>query len=202
MYVMEAVKKITPWRPLRLCTHEFRGKIKIEKLIERTPWPDQILQRIAVKHSQESVRRFLQRPAEHASRLNAAIVALLKTSDDFEFLLRIADYRADVDLIGFPQKPEAAVLALYRLDLTELAKLVHDLHQMAFRNIEPLRNLGNRGEFIHLQSRVHQHAQRIISMESKSHHKPQDRLSQNIKTYFLLEGLTRSRHYWPIRSKI
>ena len=66
--------------------------------MKRTRRPNQILERILVKHGQKRVRRLLQCAPKDARGLDAAIARLLETSHDAKFLFDVSDDGADVDL--------------------------------------------------------------------------------------------------------
>jgi len=65
----------------------------------------------------------------------------------------------------FPE-PEAAVLALNRLDVSELAELVHDLRQVASRYIKMVGNFTHRRQiFVAFQAGKHQNAERVVGVK-------------------------------------
>lgn len=143
---------------------------KIQQKFERAPRLQQILERISVEHGQESFRRVAECAPEHTAIFySTEAIRALQAAGHAQLILNLSNDGPYTDLRWFARESQAAVLATNCFQIAELAKLMNDLHDVAFGDVKVFDDLPDGRKLATFRAHIHEYAQSIICVKRQAH---------------------------------
>lgn len=159
----------------------------------RLPALHEIGERVTVERPEKGLECLLQRGAQVAHGLDAAPTRLGIEAFHECRRLDTPNHLANADLLGWPRQPQAAAASPHGLHVAGQPELVHDLHQMGFRDPICVGDLLDGRQLLPVHCEMDEDTQAVIRVAGELHESYSEACLNMYPGYIFCDARARTR---------